>query len=286
MIYTITLNPSIDYTVTVPKFEIGKINRSSSEKIEAGGKGINVSKILKELGIKSTICGFYAGSIGKLIIQETDKLGLNSICVGVKGCSRINIKLLTSQETAINGKGFEASFDDVDKLCNLINTNENSYVILSGSVCQGLDSNTYSYIMNKLQGKFFVDAEKDLLVNSLKNKPFLIKPNHLELGEIFNTNIDSFEKAVNYGKKLCEMGAQNAIISMGSLGAVFLNKDVEHIVKANTIKVKNTVGAGDTMLAAFIYSLINNKSYKESLEFASEYAEKKLKELNKNFVDK
>ena len=131
MIYTITLNPSLDYTVTVPKFEIGKINRSSSEKIEVGGKGINVSKILKELGIKSTICGFYAGSIGKMILQKTDKLGLKNIWVGVKGCSRINVKLLTTEETAINGKGCEASFNDVDKLCNLINTNENSYVSYS-----------------------------------------------------------------------------------------------------------------------------------------------------------
>ena len=277
MIYTITLNPSLDYTVTVPDFEIGKINRSSSEKIEAGGKGINVSKVLKELGVKSTICGFYAGSIGKMILRETDKLDLKSIWVVVKGCSRINVKLLTTQETAINGKGCEASFDDVDKLCNLINTNENSYVILSGSVCQGLDSHTYAYIISKLQGKFFVDAEKKLLVNSLKYKPFLIKPNHLELGEIFKTNIDSFEKAVLYGKKLYEMGAENVIVSMGSLGSVFVNKDIKHIVKTNKIEAKNTVGAGDTMLATFIYSLINKKSYEESLVFASKLVEKKLK---------
>ncbi len=277
MIYTITLNPSLDYTVTVPEFEIGKINRSNSEKIEAGGKGINVSKVLKELGIKSTICGFYAGSIGKIILKETDKLNLKSIWVGVKGCSRINVKLLAKQETAINGIGCEASFNDVNNLCKLINTNNNSYVILSGSVCQGLDSNTYAYIMSKLQGKFFVDAEKDLLVNSLKYKPFLIKPNHLELGEIFKTNIDSFEKAVFYGKKLCEMGAENVIISMGSLGAVFVNKDIEHIVKANKIETKNTVGAGDTMLAAFIFSIINKKNYEESLEFASKLVEEKLK---------
>ena len=280
MIYTITLNPSLDYTVTVPEFEIGKINRSSSEKIEAGGKGINVSKVLKELGIKSTICGFYAGSIGKMILQEPDKLGLKSIWVGVKGCSRINVKLLTSQETAINGKGCKASFDDVDKLCNLINTNENSYVILSGSVCQGLDSNTYAYIMSKLQGKFFVDAEKDLLVNSLKYKPFLIKPNHLELGEIFNTSIDSFEKAVFYGKRLYEMGAANVIVSMSELGAVFVNNESEYIVEVNKIETNNTVGAGDTMLAGFIFSILNKNNYKESLEFACKLAQKKLDKQN------
>jgi 1-phosphofructokinase len=282
MIYTITLNPSIDYIVSVPKFEIGKINRSTSEKIHIGGKGINVSKILKELGIESTICGFYAGSIGKLIQNELNKLDLPTILVEVKGCSRINVKLLTTLETAINGKGCKASIEDLDKLCNLINTDEESYVILSGSVCQGLDSNAYAHIMSKSKGKLIIDAEKDLLVNSLKYKPFLIKPNHLELSEIFNTQIDSFEKSIFYGKKLCEMGAENVIVSIGSLGAVFINKDVEYIVKTNKIEVKNTVGAGDTMLASFIYSLINKKSYEESLVFASKFVENKLRVLSNN----
>ena len=281
MIYTITLNPSIDYTVAVSNFEIGKINRTNSEKIEVGGKGINVSKSLKELGVESTICGFYAGSIGKLILSEANKLDLKSIWVEIKGCSRINVKLLASLETAINGKGGEASIEDLNKLCHLIDTDDDSYVILSGSICQGLDSKTYAYIMSKLNGKFIVDAEKDLLVNSLKYRPFLIKPNHLELGEIFNTNIDSFEKAIFYGKKICEMGAQNVIVSMGELGSIFVNNKNEHCVRANKIEVKNTVGAGDTMLAGFIFGLINKKSYEESLEFASELAMKKLKEQNK-----
>jgi 1-phosphofructokinase len=279
MIYTITLNPSLDYTVKVPDFEIGKINRSCFEKIEIGGKGINVSKVLKKLGIDSTICGFYAGSIGKNIIEEAKNLDFNNIWIKVKGCSRINIKLLSTPETAINGKGCEASIDDLNKLCNKINTDKNTYVILSGSVCQGLDSNAYAYIMSKLQGKFIVDAEKDLLVNSLKYKPFLIKPNHLELGEIFNTPIDSFEKAIIYGKKLCEMGAENVIVSMGSIGAVFVNKDNEYTVKANKINAANTVGAGDTMLAGFIYSLINKKDFEESLIFASALAEKHIQSI-------
>lgn len=278
MIYTITLNPSIDYTLSIPEFEIGKINRSSSEKIEIGGKGINVSKVLKELGVKSTICGFYAGSIGNLILKEIKKIDSSNIFLEVEGCSRINVKLLSKQETAINGKGCKASIKDVDKLCNQIDTDKNSFIILSGSVCQGLDNNTYAYIMNKLRCKFIVDAEKDLLINSLKFKPFLIKPNHLELGEIFKTNIDSFEKAIFYGKKLCKMGAENIIVSMGSLGAVFVNKDTEHIVTANKIEAKKTVRAGDTMLAGFVYCSINKKDFKESLNFAVNLAEKKLKE--------
>ena len=279
MIYTITLNPSLDYTVKVPDFEIGKINRSCFEKIEIGGKGINVSKVLKKLGIDSTICGFYAGSIGKNIIEEAKNLDFNNIWIKVKGCSRINIKLLSTPETAINGKGCEASIDDLNKLCNKINTDKNTYVILSGSVCQGLDSNAYAYIMSKLQGKFIVDAEKQLLLNSIKHKPFLVKPNHLELGEIFNTSIDSFEKAIIYGKKLCEMGAENVIISMGSIGAVFVNINNEYTVKANKINVANTVGAGDTMLAGFIYSLINKKDFEESLIFALALAEKHIQSI-------
>lgn len=279
MIYTITLNPSIDYTLSIPEFEIGKINRSSSEKIEIGGKGINVSKVLKELGVKSTICGFYAGSIGNLILKEIKKIDSSNLFLEVEGCSRINVKLLSKQETAINGKGCKASLNDVDKLCNQIDTDKNSFIILSGSVCQGLDNNTYAYIMNKLRCKFIVDAEKDLLINSLKFKPFLIKPNHLELGEIFKTNIDSFETAIFYGKKLCKMGAENIIVSMSSLGAVFVNKDTEHIVKANKIEAKKTVGAGDTMLAGFVYCLINKKDFKESLKFAVNLAEKKLRDI-------
>ena len=147
MVYTITLNPSIDYTVKIPDFEMGKINRSQTEKIDIGGKGINVSKVLKELGIESTICGFYAGSVGKMILNEVEKLGLKSVLINVEGCSRINVKLLTSPETAINGKGCKASYDDINKLCKLINSDENTYVVLSGAVCQGLDSNAYAYIM-------------------------------------------------------------------------------------------------------------------------------------------
>lgn len=279
MVYTITLNPSIDYTVKVPNFEMGKINRSQSDIIDIGGKGINVSKVLKNLGIESTICGFYAGSVGKMILDEVEKLDLKSIMIGVEGCSRINVKLLTSPETAINGKGCKASYDDINKLCKLIKTDENTYVVLSGAVCQGLDSNTYAYIMGQLQGKFIVDAEKDLLANSLKNRPFLVKPNHLELGEIFNINIDTFEKAVFYGKKLCELGAENVIVSMGELGAVFVNEENEQIVRTNKIETNNTVGAGDTMLAGFISCILNNKTYKDSLEFACNLAQKSLLRL-------
>lgn len=280
MIYTVTLNPSIDYIVKVSDFEKGKINRSCSERIEIGGKGINVSKELKKLGVESTICGFYAGSVGKMILEEAENLHLKSIWVNVKGCSRINVKLMITPETAINGRGCEASVKDLDKLCKLINTDDKSYVVLSGAVCQGLDSNSYAYIMSKIAGKFIVDAEKDLLVNSLKYRPFIVKPNHLELGKIFNADIDSFEKAVFYGKRLGEMGAENVIVSMGELGAVLVNNESEFIVKVNKIETNNTVGAGDTMLAGFIFSILNKNNYRESLEFACKLAQKKLDKQN------
>mgnify|MGYP003294784682 FL=1 len=278
MIYTVTLNPSLDYTMKLADFNLGGINRSLSENIAIGGKGINISKALHKLHIRSTVCGFYAGIIGKTIFSEASHLKLKSIWVNVKGCSRINVKLETKPETAINGLGSFATLEDVDRLCNLIETNDNSFVVLSGSVCNGLPSSTYAYMMSKLKGRFFVDATKDLLTNTLAYKPFLIKPNHEELGEIFGCEIDSFEKAVIYGRKLCEQGAQNVIVSMGSKGSVFVNQQEEYIRKGSLIDVNNTVGAGDTMLAGFIYGIIKKFNFKECLNFASEQSEKMLLE--------
>lgn len=276
MIYTFTLNPSLDYIMEVDNLKIGEINRSNSEILRVGGKGINVSMFLNALGIKSTACGFVAGAVGNTIISELKRECIENIFVNVKGCSRINVKLAFKNETAINGKGCSANSKDIDTLLKLIKTNKEDYIVLSGSVCSGLDSNTYAYIMENLEGRFVVDAEKSLLTNTLKHRPFLIKPNHIELGEIFGCNIDSFENAVYYGKKLCDMGAENVIVSMGKMGAVFVNKSEKYIVKSGDIKVKNTVGAGDTMVAGFLYKFINGGKFEESLVFASELAEKRI----------
>lgn len=279
MIYTFTLNPSFDYIMEIDNLKLGEINRSKSEILRVGGKGINVSRELNNLGTESTACIFVAGTVGDSIISELNREKIKNIFVNVKGCSRINVKLACKNETAINGKGCNADLKDVDTLCGLVDTKEDDFIVLSGSVCSGLDKNIYAYIMEKLKGRFVVDAEKELLTNTLKYKPFLIKPNHIELGEIFECEIDSFDSAVYYGKKLCEMGAENVIVSMGKTGSVFVNSNSEYVRKANRVEVKNTVGAGDTMVAGFIHSIVNGRSFIESLDFAAYFAERKIAQL-------
>ena len=279
MIYTFTLNPSIDYLLELDSLKIGYVNRSKNEYIKVGGKGINVSMVLNKLGTDSVACGFIAGSIGNIIETELKSLNINSYFIKVKGNSRINVKVMADCETAINGKGCEATLSDIDKLCHNINSNIDDYIVLTGSVCNGLDDNVYSYIMGKLKGKFVVDACGDLLKNTLSKKPFVVKPNHIELGEIFNCKINTFDDALLYGEKLCLMGAINVVVSMGKMGAVFVNKSEKHIIKANKINVKNTVGAGDSMVAGFIHSCVNGANYKTALEFAEKIAEYKIKSI-------
>lgn len=276
MIYSFTLNPSLDYIMNLDNFAVGKINRSKSEHLRVGGKGINVSMVLRELGQENLACVFVAGTVGKTIIEELDKIGIPHRFIKTLGNSRINIKLVCENETAINGSGCIATYDDVNRLCALANTNEEDIIVLSGSVCNGLDSNVYSYIMERIEGRFVVDATGELLKNALKNKPFLVKPNNVELGEIFGCKITSFEDAIKYGKELTTMGAENVIVSMGKKGAVFVNANEEYIAKGNNIQIKYTVGAGDTMLAGFLYSLSKGNDYKKSLEYAVELAENRF----------
>lgn len=276
MIYTVTLNPSLDYYMELDELQTGEINRSKAEHLEVGGKGINVSKVLKELGVESTVCGFYAGLVGNNIVSETQKLGLENIWIEVRGNSRINVKLLCQPETAINGSGCEANIEDLDKLCEAINTVKDSTILISGSTCKGLGKHAYAYLMSKLKGKIIIDAAKELLTNTLKYKPFLIKPNRFELGEIFNAKITSFQQAILFGRRLCEAGAQNCIVSMGEMGSVFVSNTEAHIVKAKEVDVKSTVGAGDALLAGMIYGLSKRMRPEEALVFATRLAEKKV----------
>ena len=264
MIYTFTLNPSMDYIMDVENPRLGEINRSRSEVLKVGGKGINVSLVLKALGNKSTVCAVTAGCIGEIIKNEIDNMGINKITVEGKGCSRINVKIPGERETAFNGKGCTGNIHIIDSLCENIKSSVDDIIVLSGSVCNGLDSSVYTYIMEKIKGRFVIDAEGEFLLNTLKNKPFLIKPNNEELGRIFDCNVDSFEKAEFYGRKLCSMGAENVIVSMGSMGAVLVNKSDCFVKKAKSIKAVNTVGAGDAMVAGFISGYI----YKSDIEFA------------------
>lgn len=280
MIYTITFNPALDYTVQVEKFEIGKINRTKSENILAGGKGLNVSIILKRLGIENTALSFIAGFTGKELERKIRKYNIETEFIETnRGYTRINVKissleknsLIQESETALNGNGPEITENDIEKLLQKIqNINSNDIVILSGNIPKCINENIYEIICKELDGKnvkFVVDASQKLLMNCLKYKPFFIKPNKEELEETFNTKIETKEEIIIYAKKLQEKGAQNVLISLGGDGAILLTEKDE-VYYSNTPKgqVINTVGAGDSMVAGFVAGYLKKKDYKEALK--------------------
>lgn len=280
MIYTITFNPALDYTVQVEKFEIGKINRTKSENILAGGKGLNVSIILKRLGIENTALSFIAGFTGKELERKIRQYNIETEFIEMnRGYTRINVKissleknsLIQESETALNGNGPEITENDIEKLLQKIqNINSNDIVILSGNIPKCINENIYEIICKELDGKnvkFVVDASQKLLMNCLKYKPFFIKPNKEELAETFNTKIETKEEIIIYAKKLQEKGAQNVLISLGGDGAILLTEKNE-VYYSNTPKgqVINTVGAGDSMVAGFVAGYLKKKDYKEALK--------------------
>ena len=275
MIYTLTFNPAIDYTLFADKFNIGEINRSKSELIHFGGKGINVSLILKELGISSTALGFIAGFTGEAIKNgiACDEIKPDFIELE-NGNSRINIKIRSGVETDINANGPEISERDIEKLFKKLNTlNEGDYLILAGSIPSSLPQNIYEKILEHLNNKsinFVVDAEKNLLLNTLKYKPFLIKPNINELEDIFSVTITNKAEALNYAHKLSDLGARNVLVSMGGEGAVLLDENKnEHQTYAVGTVFKNSVGAGDSMVAGFIAGYIQKGDYSYALKLGA-----------------
>lgn len=272
MINTITLNPSLDYIVNLDNLELDFVNRSTSEEIFAGGKGINVSIVLKNLGVESRALGFIAGFTGNEIERLLKEEGVESQFTKLKdGFSRINIKLKHGQETEINGTGPDLREEDVKSLYSKINEmNEGDFLVLAGSIPSTLPDDIYEKIMKDFEDKNFnivVDATKNLLVNVLKYKPFLIKPNNHELGEIFNVKLKSNEEIIKYGKKLQDMGARNVLISMAGDGAIFLGENGE-VFESNVPKGKviNSVGAGDSMVAGFLAGYSKNNDYKEAFK--------------------
>lgn len=258
MIYTVTFNPSLDYTVDVKGFKLGLTNRTEAEAIFAGGKGINVSTVLKNLGYDSTALGFLAGFTGDEIRKLTEELGIKTDFIQVKnGISRINVKLRSSEESEINGMGPAIERADIDKLyLKLANLSDGDTLVLAGSIPASMPESMYSDIMDFLKNKnlrIVVDATKDLLLNVLKYKPFLIKPNNHELAEIFGVEINGKEDAIFYAKELQKKGARNVLVSMAGEGAVFVGDDGS-IYQSEAPKgiVKNSVGAGDSMVAGFL----------------------------------
>ena len=261
LVYTVTFNPSIDYFVSIKELKLGVVNRTCYEEMFIGGKGINVSVILNELGIKSKALGFTAGSTGVVIENSLKDRGIDTDFIKLKnGNSRINVKIRSLQETEINGQGpqideeaLTALFDKLDALT------DGDTLILAGSVPNSLPSDIYEIILHRLSGikiKTVVDAANDLLLKVLKYEPFLIKPNDHELGEMFGVNLTTIEEIEEYAKKLQDMGAKNVLVSMAGDGALLIDENGDvHICGVCSGTVKNSVGAGDSMVAGFIAGL-------------------------------
>ena len=258
MIYTVTFNPSLDYIVSVPNFELGKTNRTVYEQMLAGGKGINVTTVLRNLGIDSTALGFVAGFTGDELIRRMNEMGLRNDFIRIgNGFSRINLKLKDVDGTEINGMGPVIDQAGQDALMDKLNTlKEGDTLVLAGSIPESMPGTIYSNILDALQGRgirFVVDATKDLLLNVLQYRPFLIKPNHHEIGEIFGVKLETRESVVPYAKKLQEMGAVNVLVSMSGMGAVLLDENGQvHALPAPKGELVNAVGAGDSMVAGFL----------------------------------
>ena len=270
MIYTVTFNPSLDYIVSVNDFQLGLTNRTDSELILPGGKGINVSTILMNLGNDSTAFGFAAGFTGEEIIREVEAMGIRSDFFKIdSGISRINLKLKNIDGTEINGSGPEISEEKIEELLRKLDIlGEGDILVLAGSIPASMPADMYSTIMERLQHKnvtFIVDATKDLLINVLKYKPFLIKPNNHELGELFDVKLTTREEVIPYGKKLQKQGARNVLISMAGEGAVLVAEDGS-VYEAPAPKgtLVNAVGAGDSMVAGFTAGWIEKKDYRHA----------------------
>lgn len=268
MIYTVTFNPSLDYIVSVEDFKPGFTNRTSSELILPGGKGLNVSMVLGNLGITSTALGFVAGFIGEEIVRRIEDMGVRSDLIPVGGgISRINLKLKSIEGTEINGCGPQIGEENVKKLMDRLDSLERGDVlVLAGSIPGSMPDDMYRRVMQRLEGKdvtIIVDATRDLLVNVLEYHPFLVKPNHHELGEIFGVELKTREEVVPYAKKLQSMGAVNVLVSMAGEGAVLAAADGKvHAAPAPEGRLVNGVGAGDSMVAGFIAGWLDRKDYR------------------------
>ncbi|MGL4790046.1 MAG: 1-phosphofructokinase, partial [Anaerotignaceae bacterium] len=274
MIYTVTFNPSIDYVVHIDKLERGQTNRTKYEEIYFGGKGINVSLILHELEMPSVALGFIGGFTGAAIENELKTKGIDVDFVPLEtGFSRINIKIKSTQETELNAQGpnidEKALLELYKKLDKL---KDGDTLVLAGSIPNTMPSNIYEKILAYLQNiqlKVVVDATGDLLKNILKFKPFLVKPNQQELGELFNTTINTHEEIIIYANKLKELGAINVIVSMAEEGSILVDEFGKvHTCKACSGTVKNSVGAGDSMVAGFIVGSME-KDYTHALKLAT-----------------
>ena len=270
MIYTVTFNPSLDYIVSVEDFKTGITNRTSSELILPGGKGLNVSMVLGNLGLENTAFGFAAGFTGAEIVRRVEEMGVKADFIPVSdGISRINLKLKSIEGTEINGCGPVIGRDALEQLLEkLAVLGEGDVLVLAGSIPRSVPDDIYGEILRRLAGRAVltvVDAERELLVKVLEYHPFLVKPNNHELGEIFGLELADREAVIPYAKRLREMGAGNVLVSLAGEGAVLAAED-GNIYEAPAPKGKliNGVGAGDSMVAGFLAGWMRKKDYRHA----------------------
>ncbi len=267
MVYTVTFNPSLDYIVSVEDFRLGLTNRTDSEVILPGGKGLNVSIVLSNLGIENTALGFVAGFTGEEIVRRVEGMGVKSDFIRLReGISRINLKLKSIDGTEINGRGPRSGREAVGELMGRLDAlGEGDVLVLAGSIPGSMPDETYGKIMERLAGRgvmTVVDATKNLLMNVLEYGPFLVKPNSHELGEIFGVELRDREEAIPYARRLRELGAVNVLVSMAGQGAVLAAGDGEvYAAAAPRGKLVNGVGAGDSMVAGFLAGWMERHEY-------------------------
>ena len=276
MIYTVTFNPAIDYVIKVDDLTLGKVNRTKREDVYCGGKGINVSNVLSNLGIDSVGLGFIAGFTGDAIEAGAKKLGFQPDFIRLReGMTRINVKIKSNEESEINGQGPVIHDDELEQMFQKIDQlKDGDMLVLAGSIPASLPEDIYERIMERLQGRdiqIVVDATKDLLLNVLKYHPFMIKPNNHELGEMFGIELKDNDEIIEHAKKLQEKGARNVLVSMAGDGAILVTEDGDvHMCPCPKGEVKNSVGAGDSMVAGFITGYLkSNGNYEEALKMGT-----------------
>lgn len=274
MIYTVTFNPSLDYIVNVNNLSIGSTNRAQSDMVLAGGKGINVSLILNTLGVDSTAVGFVAGFTGREIVKRVEEAGCSSRFIELsEGLSRINIKIKDRKETEINAAGPKIEKEYLEELWEILEEVETGdMIVLAGSIPASLPRQIYADILKRMTPKgvkVVVDASGTILHDLINLKPYLVKPNQDELHELFDVQVNTIEEAKNYAKKMRGMGARNAMISLGEVGAVLAAEDgMIYSCMAPRGSAVNTVGAGDSMIAGFITGMLAEVGYEDALKLA------------------
>lgn len=278
MIYTVTFSPALDYIVDLDKLEVGAINRTKKESMLPGGKGINVSIVLSNLGTKSVAMGFVGGFVGKYVKDEMISHNIDTDFVELEGNTRINVKIKGMVETAINGQGPKVSDEKIEELISkLTKLTDKDVLVISGAIPNTLPSNTYERILERIKGQnvqLIVDTTKDTLLKTLPYHPVLVKPNKEELEELFDVKINNDEELVKTAKRLIELGAKNVIVSLGGDGALLVEGNGNHkITRSPKGRVVNTVGAGDSLVAGFIDEYVRsgdiNKAFKRGIAAGS-----------------